>query len=88
MNFVFNGIVNVTGEGDDMTLEFIHRDDAEQIKALGLEQDQLYGDCRIGMSSSDPGNFYCVDDGCERADGECQLRNSGSSYWCSCVVAA
>lgn len=85
MKFVFNGIVNVTGEGDDMTFEFIHQNDAQRINALGLDNNQLYGSCRVGMSSSDPGNFYCVDDGC---DGECQLRNSGSSYWCSCVVAA
>lgn len=88
MKFVFNGIVHMTNEGDEAILELIDRNDVNRLESLGIDSAGVQGDCRIGMSSDDPGSFYCVDNGCGSIGGECRLRNSGSTYWCSCVGVA
>ena len=88
MKIVFDGIAHIKGEGDDRVIEFIARDDAKRLASIGLDPAECRGDCQVAMNNDDPGNFYCIDSGCGSLDGECELRNSGSSYWCSCVVPA
>ncbi|MEW6640193.1 MAG: hypothetical protein AB1586_06780 [Pseudomonadota bacterium] len=44
-------------------------------------------ECLVQVTFDPDGNpiFGCASDGCS---GECQLRSSGTEYWCACVVPA